>query len=222
MTQPKLCIVAGVGPGIGASVAKRFAKEGFAVALIARRQADLDALAATLGTPAKGYSADLTDFEAIKQTFSRIQADFGPASVLVYNASRMLVQPAMEIDPETFHADLALCCTGALACAQQVYPAMKQAHQGSILITGGGLALHPEYGAGIAALTAGKSAIRGLTLALAKELAPDGIHVATVTVAGTVQPGTPYDPDIIAEDFITLHNQPQSAWQVERVFRPSN
>jgi NAD(P)-dependent dehydrogenase (short-subunit alcohol dehydrogenase family) len=88
----------------------------------------------------------------------------------------------------------------------------------SLLLTGGGLALHPEYGAGVASLVAAKSAVRGLAFALAAEWAPAGVHVATVTVAGTVAPGTAFDPERIAEEFWALHAQPPEAWEVERVF----
>ena len=89
---------------------------------------------------------------------------------------------------------------------------------GSILFTGGGLALYPEYGANASSLTAGKSALRGLTYAMAKELEPEGIHVATVTIAGTVAEGTAFAPDTIAECYWALHQQPKAQWSTEIVF----
>lgn len=222
MDTNKLCIVAGVGPGLGTAIAKRFAKDGFVVAALARRQGELDVLAKDIeasGGVAKGYAADLCDLAAVKTVFHQIEREFGAADVLVYNAARWHEAPAMSIDPMTFNWDLALCATGALACAQHVYPAMKAKGRGSILFTGGGLALYPEYGAGVSSLTAGKSALRGLTFAMAKELAPDNIHVATVTVAGTIKPGSNFDPDLIAKLFLTLHAQPRDKWEVEHVFR---
>ncbi len=222
MTSKPLCIVAGVGPGGGAAVARRFAADGFRLALIARRRTELDAIAREVtgaGGEAAGYAADLCDLAAVKSAFDQIAADLGPSEVLIYNAARWHEQPAMSLDPMTFNWDIALCSTGALACAQHVYPAMKAAGRGSIIFTGGGLALYPEYGADVSSLTAGKSALRGLTYAMAKELEADGIHVATVTIAGTVKLGTAFDPDRIADEYLALHRQERKAWQVERVFR---
>lgn len=221
MSEHPLCIVAGVGPGVGFAVARRFSREGYRVALLARNSGHLEGFAGQLkreGGHAAAYPVDLRDQEALLSVLGRIQADWGEAAVLVYNAARWSQGPAMELPIDSFSADLALCVTGALVCAQAVYPAMRQRQAGTILFTGGGLALHPEYGAGVASLTAGKSALRGLTYALAKELAPSGIHVATVTIAGTVAPGTPFDPDRIAERYWALHRQPRDEWQTEEVF----
>lgn len=216
-----LCIVAAAGPGLGIAVAKRFAREGFAIALIARNRAKLDALAEPLvadGTRVSTHSADMCALDTVANAFAEIADLHGPADVLVYNGARWHDSPAMELDPMEFTWDLSLCATGALVCAQHVYPAMKERASGTILFTGGGLALHPEYGAGTASLTAGKSALRGLTYALAGELAPQGIHVATVTVAGTVAPGSAFDPDIIADVYWALHAQPAAEWSTETVF----
>jgi NAD(P)-dependent dehydrogenase (short-subunit alcohol dehydrogenase family) len=219
--ERKLAIVAGVGPGMGIAIARRFAKEGYDIGLIARDQGRLDAYVSELsqlGVKACGQSADLCDLTALKSAFDLIKGKLGSASVLVYNGARWHEQKAMEIDPMTFNWDIALCCTGALAAAQHVYPDMKRAGKGSILFTGGGLALYPEYGANVSSLTAGKSALRGLTYAMAKELEPDGIHVATVTIAGQVAEGSPFAPDLIAERYWLLHQQDRAGWSIENVF----
>lgn len=216
----KHAIVAGVGPGIGLAVARRFAREGYVVSLLAR---NAGALATYRGDilaedgRAGSYPADLYELASIRSAIEAAVADHGAADVLVYNAARWDAQPAMQIDPALFTRELALCATGALACAQRVHPGMKRAGRGSMIFTGGGLALFPRSGAGVAALTAGKSALRGLVLAMADELAPDGIHVAMVTVAGQVAPGTAFDPDLIAEQYWDLHQQPGDAWEVERI-----
>ena len=212
-----VCVVAGVGPGIGAAVARRFARGGFSVALLARRAGELDALATELGS-ARAYSVDLLDAPAIAATIALVATDLGAPSALVYNAAAWREAHPMDISPAAFTAELALCATGALASAQAVHPAMKAAGAGTILFTGGGLALHPEYGSKVLGLTAGKSALRGMTLALAPVLAADGVHVATVTVAGVVAAGGAFDPNRIAEAFWTLHAQPREAWTSEIVF----
>lgn len=216
-----LCIVAAAGPGLGAAVARRFAREGFDVALIARDAARLADLAETVraeGVRVTSHAADLCGLDTVAAAFAEIEAAHGAAEVLVYNGARWHERPAMTLDPMDFTWDLSLCATGALVCAQAVYPAMKATGRGTILFTGGGLALNPQHGAGVASLTAGKSALRGLTYALAAEVAPEGVHVATVTIAGTIAPGTAFDPDRIAERYWTLHREPADAWSVESVF----
>lgn len=221
MSKPPVCVVAGVGPGIGLAVARRFAREGYAVALMARRQPELNAFAdaiVTEGGSARGYAADLMDADAIAAALARIAADLGDPSVLVYNAGVWREADPMALAPSTFTNDLALCATGALASAQAVHPAMKAAGAGTLLFTGGGLALFPAFGSSVISLVAGKSALRGLVLALAPALAPEGIHVATVTVTGTVAPGTAFDPDLIAERFWAVHAQPRADWIEESVF----
>jgi NAD(P)-dependent dehydrogenase (short-subunit alcohol dehydrogenase family) len=94
---------------------------------------------------------------------------------------------------------------------------MRAKQSGTVLFTGGGLALEPfvEF----ASLSIGKAGLRSLALSFAKELAPDGIHVGTVTIAGMIKAGTHFDPDAIAEHFWELHAQPRGAWETERVFR---
>lgn len=223
MTTPlrPVAIIAAVGPSMGLAIARRFAREGFALGLIARDPARLAEHAAELtgiGGPVATAAADLCDLASLKAAFDRLNSELGPAAVLVYNGARWHQVPAMTLDPMVFNADVALSVTGALASAQAVYPAMKAAGAGTILFTGGGLALYPAYGAGVASLTAGKSALRGLTYALAGELAPEGIHVATVTIAGTVAPGTAFDPDLVAEAYWAMHAQAPSDWTVETVF----
>ncbi len=217
-----VCVVCGVGPGLGRALGRRFARGGFAVALIARQQVALDLLAAEIeaeGGTARGFAADLTDTPALGAALGRVATELGPPEVLIYNASVFVAGPAMARDPGGFAAELALDVTGALVAAQAVYPAMRAAGRGSILFTGSKLALAPETGGGSPGLAAGKSALRALALAIAPELAQAGIHLATVTVYGSIKPGGRFDPDRIAEAFWTLHRQPREAWSTELVFR---
>ncbi len=220
MTQVnKLCVVAGAGPGMGLAIARRFALEGFDLALLARNASALDAAVQALsrtGVRAISVAVDLASPDDVSRAFAVIRDTLGDPSVMVYNAARWQTVPAMTIDPGTFTADLSLSITGALACAQQVVPAMREASVGSLIFTGGGLALYPQYGAGMASLTAGKAGLRAMVYALNGELQPDGIRVATVTIAGTVAPGTAFDPDLIANTFWSLHADPSGP--VEIVF----
>lgn len=215
-------LIAGFGPGMGAALARRFATEGFALSLLARGRDALDeaeAGFAAQGVAARGFVADLSDAASIRDALAEAFATSGSPDVLIYNAARWRETRTMSLPPQDFAQDLSLAVTGALVCAQAVHPAMQARRSGTMLFTGGGLALYPASGMRVASLTAGKAALRGLVHALAGELAPEGIHVATVTIAGQVAPGTAFDPDLIAGHYWDLHMQPPSAWEVERVFR---
>lgn len=216
MTRP-LAIIAGAGPGIGAAVARAFSAEGYIVALLARRREALEVLAARL-PDATIWPVNLGDHTAVTSVILSIIGQHGAPAVLHYNAAGWHEADPLTLDPAVFTADLSLCATGALAAVQAVVPAMQARGNGTLLFTGGGLALYPEYGGDVVSLTAGKAAMRAMVLALAPKLAVLGIHAATVTVAGTVAPGTPLDADIIAAAFLALHKQAREEWQVEVVF----
>jgi len=217
MTSP-LAIIAGVGPGVGAAVARRFAAGGFRVAMIARDADRLAALAAPIlsaGGEARAWSADLSDHAAVATVMAAILAAQGVPGVLVWNAAVWEESPALALDPAAFDRQLRLGLTGALTAIQAVAPAMR-AGGGTILMTGGGLALAPQYGAAVPGLTAVKSALRGFVHASAPEFAAQGLRLATVTIAGMVAPGTALDPDRIAEAYWTLHKAPDP--KVEVIF----
>lgn len=214
-------IVAAAGPGVGLAVAKRFARAGHPVALIARRPKTLDAMAAEIagiGGTARGFAADVTDWPALRGALADIVAEMGAPEVLVWNGGRWMETPALALDPAELETDLRLTTVGALVAAQAVAPAMEAADGGSILVTGGGLALAPQYGGAVPALAAGKAAVRALVHAAAPDFAARSIHLGTVTIAGQVAPGGPFDPDRIAEAFAALHAEPKQGWSVERVF----
>lgn len=215
-----VCIVVGVGPGIGLAVAKRFAREGYAVGMVARHADRLDALAAEVeraGGRASAIQADAADSVSLGAALDRLRAELGDAGVLVYNASSSHGGPASELRLADLESDFRVCVTAALESVQRLLPAMRAAGRGTVLLTGGGLALKPQ--AAMASLSVGKSGLRALALALGEELAPAGIHVATVTVAGFVKPGTALDPDAIAQQYWRLHAQPAGAWEHEVVLR---
>ena len=178
-----LAIIAGAGPGIGGAVARAFCAEGYAIAMLARRREVLEALAAELAD-ASIWPVDLADPSAVHSVIRSIIAEHGTPVVLHYNAAGWHESDPLTLDPAVFTADLSLCATGALAAVQAVAPDMQANGGGTLLFTGGGLALYPEYGGDIVSLTAGKAAMRAMVLALAPKLAELGIHAATVTVAG--------------------------------------
>ena len=112
-------------------------------------------------------------------------------------------------------ADFRVSAGLALAAAQWALPAMRAQGRGSLLFTGGGLALEPKPG--LASASLGKAALRSLALSLGEELAPAGIHAATLTICGFVQPGAALSPDRVAEALWELHAQPPGAWEKEQV-----
>jgi NAD(P)-dependent dehydrogenase (short-subunit alcohol dehydrogenase family) len=208
MTAP-LVIVAGAGPGVGAAIAHRFAAEGFRAALIARDRDRLAELAASIvkaGGSAAHYVADLSDHAATRAVLAAITADHGSPTVLIWNAAVWAASPALALDPAEFDRQLRLGLTSALAGVQTVAPSMVAGGGGSFLITGGGLALAPQYGTAVPALTAVKSAVRGFVHASAAEFADRGLRLGTVTIAGQVARGGPFDPSRIADAFWTMHN----------------
>lgn len=224
MNKQPVCIVAGVGPGMGLALARRFARGGYTVAMLARSAAPLAQFSAAIqaeGGSAHGFPVELTDPVALRAVLARIADELGDAEVAIYNASLWRQSHPMQFDIGQFEADLGLCVTGALVMAQAAWPAMRRAGKGSLLFTGGGLALHPETGAEVIALTAGKAALRAMVLAMAPALARDGIHCSTLTVDGAIAAGSAFDPERIAGRFWDLHQSERNQWQGEVIFTGS-
>jgi NAD(P)-dependent dehydrogenase (short-subunit alcohol dehydrogenase family) len=216
-SSPPVCAVVGVGPGLGLALARRFARENFKIAALARRQAAVDEVAASLGGGAVGVAVDAADPAAVTAALARVKQQLGPPSVLIYNAAALTAGAPSTLAPERVLADFTVNVVSALAAVQAVLPDMRAAGRGTVLLTGGGFALEPQPG--YASLGLGKAALRNLSQSLFKELTPQGIHAATVTVCGYIKPGTAFDPDAIADTYWTLHTQPAGAWAWEHVFR---
>jgi short-subunit dehydrogenase len=215
-----VCAVVGAGSGIGLAVAKRFAREGFSLALMARRADELEGYAAALrkeGADARGFAADAGDFDSLEGALTTIDQELGPPEVLVYNAAVLRRGSPTSLSTGDLLADFKVNVAGALACVKHVAGAMRERKRGTILLTGGGLALspHPDF----ASLAIGKAGLRSLAASLAGELEPAGIHVATVTVCGFVKPGTHFDPDKIADVYFTLHAQGPGQWEREVIYK---
>ncbi len=212
-----LAVILGVGPLLGLSVAQRFARGGFRTVLVGLDGSFLDAQTALL-RGSQGIVCDLGEPGGVAPLFQRIRAEQGDAQVLLYNASSGTRGSASGLDPEALRHDLRVNALAPLEAVREVLPAMRRAGQGTLLFTGGGLALNPQ--ADMTSGSMGKAALRQLALCLAEELAPDGLHVATVTVAGYIQRDAPFNPDRIAECFWELHSEPREAWRSEVVLRP--
>jgi short-subunit dehydrogenase len=208
----------GAGPGMGLATAERFAKEGFQVVLSARNAAKTGALADQL--KAKGYKAevrtvDTSDAKRVAALVAEVEKQFGAIDVLHYNAASMRKATLVEQPADSFNQDLAVNIGGAEVAAQAVATKMIERGSGSILLTGGGFALHPN--ADYLSLSIGKAGIRALAHGLFESMKEKGVHVATVTVAAFVDPGSK-DAEAIAEQFWQLHSQPKGSWTVETTY----
>ncbi len=216
----KLFLSIGAGPGMGLATAERFAREGFRIVLSARDEAKTKGLADQL--KAKGYEAEARTVDAgaahsVSSLVAEVEKAFGAIDVLHYNAAAMRKATLADQPAETFNSDLAVNIGGAQAALQAAAPAMIARGSGSLLLTGGGFALfpHPDY----LSLSLGKAGIRALAQGLFESFKEKGVHVATVTVAGFVDPGS-QDAAAVADAFWQLHSQPKEAWTVESTYTP--
>lgn len=210
-------IVIGAGPGLGQSIARRFARGGLPVTLVARRQETVDAAADALRpleVPVLAVTADSTDEAALRTAIDTAVDAFGTPEVVVYNAAIIQRDVPGELSAQAHLAAWSVNVVGALTAAAHVAPAMAARGSGSFIITGG----MPEPVAQYVSLSLGKAGVRALTTMLADYYGPSGVHAATVTVYDDVVPGTAFDPDDIAEHYWRLHNQPRDAWEIEVAF----
>jgi NAD(P)-dependent dehydrogenase (short-subunit alcohol dehydrogenase family) len=230
----KTAAILGVGPGLGAAVARRFAREGFAVALMARREESVAGVREEIegaGGTALPVSADATDPASVAAAFDEVRSNLGAPGVFVYNAGAFQMGGILDLSPEKFDECFKANCAGAFYAAQQVLPAMVEAGRGTVLLTGATAAL--RGGARFSALAVGKFGLRALAQSTAREFGPQGVHVAHVVVDGQIDtprvremsPGredhTMLSPDAIAETYWQLHSQHPTAWTLELDLRPA-
>jgi len=218
MNQP-ICAIAGFGAGVSMGVAKAFAKEGYSLALLARNLEKLEVNAQELrqdGYTVHTFAADAGNERDLINAFSEIGKLADP-EVLIYNAAVMTESQPSELSTEKLIADFNVNVVGGLVAVQQVIPAMKANKKGTILFTGGGLALYPF--SGLVSLAIGKSGMRSLAFCLAQELQEFNIHVGTVTICGTVEVSTHFDPDAIAQSYISLHKQSFGQFETEIIYK---
>jgi len=225
----QVAVVAGVGPGNGAALARRFAEAGYAVAMLARNREALDGLEQQIaGT--RGYECDVGSQASVTHAFEAILADLGAVDVLLYNAGSGVFADVLGITPDQFEASWRVNAYGALLCAQQVIPAMKAAGSGSIVFIGA--TASRRGGPRTAAFAPAKAAQRSLAESMARSLWPAGIHVSVIIVDGVVDlPRTRkamsdkpesffVKPAAVAETAFQLTCQDRSAWSFEVEARP--
>jgi NAD(P)-dependent dehydrogenase (short-subunit alcohol dehydrogenase family) len=207
-------IVIGAGPGIGASVARRFAREGFDVGVIARSRATVDAALASVAETAptaRGAIADAADEDALRRALDELMGEIGVPDALVYNAALIRGDSIADLKTAEHLEAWSVNVVGAIHAAAHVLPRMAERGSGTYLVTGGMRVPLPE----VVSLSLGKAGVRALTELLDAQFGAAGVHVATVTVGGAVSPGGPFDPDQIAERYWQLHGQAPGSWERE-------
>jgi NAD(P)-dependent dehydrogenase (short-subunit alcohol dehydrogenase family) len=222
--KDKVALIVGVGPGLSASIARTFARAGMKIALAARSIDDLGPLAAETGAAA--FAADAADVAAVKKLFADVGASLGDPHAVVFNPSYRTRGPLIELDPAEVAKSLIVSAYGGFLVGQEAARRMLPKRDGAILFTGASASVKGY--AQSAPFAMGKFALRGLAQSMARELAPQGIHVAHVVVDGGIasatRPGDGQDqwlnPDAIAESYLYLLQQHRSCWTWEIEVRP--
>jgi len=210
----KVLVVVGAGRGVGASVARRFGREGYDVALTARSPEPLAALGAELqeaGVTAGWTPVDIADAENLTQAVERFAQHAGRIDVLHFNPSVFRPLDPLALTAQQLLADVNVGTAALLTAVQAARPAMRAGAR--IIATGSMAADHPSHQA--CSLGVQKAALRNLVRSIDQTLAPDGIRAASVTVNGTLAPDGPFSPDRVADAIYEMVVTPDERWQDE-------
>jgi short-subunit dehydrogenase len=222
MSKKPVALIIGMGPGLSLSLAHRFASSGYLVVGYGRDVSKSEPAAAALrkeGLSIELQQVDASDLSALTAAIASTAVNFGPIEVLIYNAYRATMALPSQLAPNEALADLNVNIVAPLAAAQAVLPAMIERGRGSIVFTGGGLALDPTGWLPAASLAIGKAGIRSLSQTLNEEMAPKGVHVGTVTIAGAIEPGTAFSPGKIADAYWAFVADASKTKTAEFVFK---
>jgi NAD(P)-dependent dehydrogenase (short-subunit alcohol dehydrogenase family) len=228
MEKPKFrsALIVGTGPGLSSSLARLFARNGLAVAVAARQTDKLAALAKETG--ASVHACNAADPKEVAALFKAVEAKGGAPDVVVYNASARARGPFVELDPAEVEKAIAVSAFGGFLVAQEAARRMLPNKHGAIFFTGASASVKGY--AQSAPFAMGKFALRGLAQSMARELSPQGIHVAHFVIDGGIRharrpepadrPDSMLDPDAIAQSYLHVLLQPKSAWTWEIELRP--
>jgi NAD(P)-dependent dehydrogenase (short-subunit alcohol dehydrogenase family) len=210
-------VIVGVGPGLGAALARAFADAGHPVALVDIDKARLDAASAELasaGRDARGYVADAADPDSLRAAVRSALTELGAPEVLVYHVGAVRRDSPVGGDDQDWATGTAIRVLGARVAANAVLPELRGG-RGSLLFTGGGFALNPnkQY----ASLSVGKAALRAYVQVLHDQLAGTGVHATIVTITQGIGSGPRFESAALARAYLELHNQSETEWQPELV-----
>jgi NAD(P)-dependent dehydrogenase (short-subunit alcohol dehydrogenase family) len=219
-------LIVGAGSGLSAALARALAKDGIKVALAARSTDDLAPLIKETG--ARAFACDASERAQVDKLFADVDSAFGAPDIVIYNASFRTRGPFVDLDPADVQKALDVTAFGAFLVAQQAARRMLPNKHGAIVLTGAsaGVKGYPQS----APFAMGKFALRGLAQSMARELSPQGIHVAHFVIDGGIRsaaraepadrPDSMLDPDAIALSYWNVLQQPRSAWTWEQELRP--
>ncbi|MBD2167621.1 SDR family NAD(P)-dependent oxidoreductase [Calothrix membranacea FACHB-236] len=222
----KTALIVGAGSGLSASIARLLAKEGYQIALAARRIEKLTQLSSEIA--AVSFAADASKPEEVNQLFIDVENKLSSPTVVVYNPSFRVRGSLIDLEPDEVAKTLEVTAYGGFLVAQAAAKRMLQQGGGAILFTGASASIkgYPQS----APFAMGKFALRGLAQSIARELAPKNIHVAHFVIDGVIRsaasvdpadnPDSTLDPDAIAQTYLNILNQPRSAWTWEVELRP--
>ena len=226
MAAEEIALIVGTGPGLSASLTRRFAKEGVKVAIAARNIKKLKDL--TSKTGAKAYECDAVSPHEVENLFSFVKADFGEPNIVVYNASNRVRGPITELEPNAVLNAIKVSCYGAFLVAQQAAKQMVKRGNGAIFFTGASAGVKGYPNSSTFAM--GKFGLRGLAQSLARELHPQNVHIAHFVIDGGIArdndprgnrgPDGLLEPGNIANTYYNFWRQPRDSWAWEIELRP--
>ncbi|MFC4437963.1 MULTISPECIES: SDR family NAD(P)-dependent oxidoreductase [Natrialbaceae] len=226
----RTAVIAGVGPGLGESIARTFVDENCRVGLFARSADYLEELADDLGEDAVAVPTDVTDPEQVEAGFRTVRDAFGTVDVLVNHASGGAWKGIRGLSPDEFERAWRVSAYGGLLCSQAAVEDMLAEDGGTVVFTGATSSVRGRDGA--LGFSSAKFAVRGMAESMARDLGPDGIHVAHVVIDGQIGSSGSrggasdhddtelLDPDAIADSYWHLVTQDRSAWTLELDVRP--
>jgi len=229
MNKPT-ALITGVGEGTGAALVRRFARGGYKVAMLARNKERLKLLEQEI-PDSKAYLCDVGDLDMLLNTIEAVRNDMGDPNVLIHNAVAATFQSFLEADPKDLEKNFRVNTTSLLYLARELAPAMIEAGQGAIMVTGNTAALRGIPNTAVFAPT--KAAQRILSESLARDLGPKGVHVAYITIDAVIDtpwtrepfhPDKPDEffskPDAIADEVFHVAHQDRSTWSFDVIIRP--
>lgn len=228
MSDQKVALVVGVGPGLGEATARRLSRDGFRVAVASRGVDKLRALAAELDGLAVGI--DATDADSVAAGIDRVQSELGPIHTVVWNVGAGVFGTLDQVDVEGLDRAVQTNTRGLFVLAKRLLPEMAERGDGALIITGATASLRGKPFT--TAFAPGKAAQRALAQSLARAFGPKGVHVALIIVDGMVDlastrarmPDRPdqdfVSPDGFADVVSFLIGQRRGAWTFELDIRP--
>lgn len=233
----KAIIVIGAGDALGGAIAKRFAREGFEAVIVRRHADQLEPLAEEIraaGGRAHPFGVDARQEDQMVALFDRVEADIAPIEACVFNIGANVNFPIAETTSRVFTKVWEMACFSGFLTGREAAKRMTPRGRGTIIFTGATASV--RGGKGFAAFSAAKHGLRALSQSMARELGPQGVHVAHTIIDGAIDTAWIAEnfparyalkdqdgilrPDHIADAYWMLHAQPRDAWTHELDLRP--